>query len=320
MAKNKAWDSTLKRLVHINPEAFVHWLLPEAEFIEEHPTEVESLKREVDALLTVMVRRKRMLLHIEFQTYNDSKMTDRLLLYNVLTRNAYKLPVLSCVVYLLRDGTVTQSPFRITIPTGYMTHEFHFESIEIGQLTPEDLLNLGSVPLTALVPLTRDGTNQEVILRMFAELKKQRETGQAGTQATEVEVIAFTLTSFVLQHMKKTADLDWLIRRFREMHDIMHDTPIFQEILREGLEQGLEQGLEKGLEQGLEKGKLEATRHILLILTERRFPALTSLAQEQAARIQDLNVLDDVIVNIGLAQTERDGYVALRRWDKTFDA
>ncbi len=33
-------------------------------------------------------------------------------------------------------------------------------------------------------------------------------------------------------------DLEWLIRRFREMHEIIRDTPIYQEILREGWEEG----------------------------------------------------------------------------------
>ncbi len=312
MAELKSWDSTLKRLVRAEPAAFVQWLLPKATFLEEHSVQVESLKREVDVLLEVGIEEQRMLLHIEFQTYNDSTMAERLLLYNVLVMSVYKLPVLSCVIYLLRDGPVPQSPLRVIIPSGRMTHEFHFESIEIGQLNAEDILHFGSRTLSALVPLTKDGTHQSVLLRLFEELKKEREPAQAETQATEVELIALTLASFALQQNKKTADLEWLIRRFREMHDIMQESPIFQEILREGLEKGIELGREKGLEQGLEQGRLEATRHILLILTEKRFPALTPLAQEQVARIQDLDVIDNLIVAVSSAQNELEGYYALR--------
>jgi len=108
------------------------------------------------------------------------------------------------------------------------------------------------------------------------------------------------------------------------MHDIIQDSPIFQEILREGwekgmekgleqgLEKGLEQGLEKGLEQGLEKGRLDGARRILLILTAKRFPTLAPLAQEQAARIQDLDVINNLIVAITSAQNELERYKALR--------
>ena len=272
--------------------------------VEERPSEIESLKREVDALLEVTANGQPMLLHIEFQTYNDATMATRLLLYNVSLMNVYQLPVLSCVIYLLRDGTVSQSPLDVFVPTGHLTHKFYFESIEIGQFTPEDMFNMGSEALIALVPLTQGGTNRSTLLRIFEELKQQRGQEQAEIQATEIEVIAFTLASFVLQRSKNIPDQEWLIRRFREMHDIMLDTPIMQEILREGME--------KGREEGIELGRLEATRHILLILTEKRFPELAPLAQEQSSNIQDLEVINNLIVAVSSAQNELEGYKALK--------
>ncbi len=199
MAELKSWDSTLKRLVKADPPAFVQWLLPEAVFQEELPVEIKSLQREVDALLTVTVKEQRMLLHIEFQTYNDSTMAERLMLYNVLLMNTYQLPVFSCVIYLLHDGTVPPSPLNIFVPTGHLTHTFYFESIEIGRLSAEDLFSIGSDTLLALVPLAEDGTKHSVLTQVFEKLSKQREPAQAETEATEVEVIAFTLASFVLQ-------------------------------------------------------------------------------------------------------------------------
>lgn len=310
----KSWDSTLKRLVKADPPAFVQWLLPEAVFLEELPVEIESLHREVDALLTVTVKDQRMLLHIEFQTYNDPTMARRLMTYNTLLMETYQLPVLSCVIYLLQDGTVSQSPLDLFVPTGYRVHTFYFESIEIGRLTAEDLFSIGSDTLLALVPLAEDGTQHSVLTQVFEQLGKQREPAQAETQATEVEVIAFTLASFVLQKRNKTADLEWLVRRFREMHDIIQDSPIFQEILREGMEKGMEEGMEKGIEKGIEKGRLDAARHILLIVTEKRFSGLASLAQEQVARMQDLNAIDNLIVAISAAANELEAYNALRSY------
>ena len=307
----KSWDSTLKRLVHADPPAFVQWLVPEAEFIEELPTQIESLQREVDALLSVTYNDHPMLLHIEFQTYNDPTMGQRLMTYNMLLMNVHQLPVLSCVIYLLRDGNVSQSPLNIFVPTGYLVHTFNYVSVEIGRLTAEEVFSIGSDSLLALVPLAADGTKHSVLTEVFEQLRKQREP-EAKAQATEVEVIAFTLAAFVLQQRHQSTDLEWLIRRFREMHDIIQDSPIFQEILREGMEKGLEQGRELGLEQGLEQGRLEATRRILLIVTEKRFPALASLAQQQAARIQALDVIDGLIIAVTSAQNELEAHNALR--------
>ncbi len=324
MAKKKSWDSTLKWLIRVNPAAFVQWLVPGAVFVREQLYELESQKREVDALLEITVNGTLMLLHIEFQTYNDATMADRLLLYNVLARSVHGLPVLSCVIYLLKDGTVEQSPLRITLPNGRMMHEFHFESIEIGQLSPEDILNMNTVALLPLLPLTRGGASRSELLRMFAELRKHENQTDVETQVTDLELIGYTLASFVLQR-KNPLDLEWLIRRFREMHDLLRDTPIYQEILREGLaegieqgrEQGIEQGREQGIEEGREEGKLEAFRHILLILTEKHFPELASFAQEQAMLIRDVGVLDDVIVKMSAARTEHEAFAVLSGWDKT---
>ena len=55
MAKGKPWDSLLKQLIHVNPDSFVQWILPGAIFVKEQPQELESLIREVDALLKVIV-------------------------------------------------------------------------------------------------------------------------------------------------------------------------------------------------------------------------------------------------------------------------
>jgi len=326
VANKQSWDSTLKWLIRVNPTGFVQWLIPGAVFVKEQPSSLQSQEREVDALLEVTMNGVRMLLHIEFQTYNDVTMAERLLLYNVLARSVHGVPVWSCVIYLLKDGMVRQSPLRIALPDGQTVHEFHFESIEIGQLSPDDILNMNNIALIPLMPLTNDGANRDGLLRMFAELKKRGV--QTETQTNDLELIGYTLASLVLLRKNKKTDLEWLIRRFREMHDILRDTPIYQEILREGLAEGIEQGIGRGIEQGIERGieqgrfegKLDAFRHVLLIWTEKRFPSLITLAQERVARIQDTQVLDDMITEMSVAQTIEDASSILKRTGKTFDA
>ncbi len=94
------------------------------------------------------------------------------------------------------------------------------------------------------------------------------------------------------------------------MHDIIRDTPIYQEILREGREEGIE--------EGLEQGRLEASRRILLMATQIRFPELATLAQEQAIRVHDEATLDAIIGKIITAQNENEAFSALRGWDRKF--
>ncbi len=80
------WDDTLKTLIRTDPQAFVDWIAPGAHFIAERRCELKNWKLEVDSLLDVTVGEKPMLLHIEFQSRNDTDMGDRLLRYNVMIK------------------------------------------------------------------------------------------------------------------------------------------------------------------------------------------------------------------------------------------
>jgi predicted transposase/invertase (TIGR01784 family) len=293
---DKPWDDSLRKLIRANPQAFVTWVLGKAQFVRGLPEKLKSWKLEVDSLLHVVLNEQEMLLHIEFQTYNDSSMAERLLRYNVLARSEYNLPVLSCVIYLLSDGNIPRSPLSWTVPTGQEVLLFSFENIELGELPPEEILQMKQPGLLPLLPLTKGGARREVVDTMFAELKA------VGAGQTELMTIGSTLASLVFNR-ENAADLDWLHRRLHEMHDILRESPFYQEILREGREEGLEEGREEGLEEGLQKGKVEAMREMLLTIVRVRFPKLARLAKALAAITEDPEDLQNLILKISLAQS-----------------
>jgi len=301
----KPWDDSLRSLVRASPQAFVSLVLGDAHFNQELPHKLKTWKQEVDSLLDVTFRGQEMLVHFEFQTYNDSTMAERMLRYNVLARSEYSLPVLSCVIYLLRDGNVPVSPLSWTVPTGRKVLDFYFESIELGEWSPEELLQRGEPGLLPLLPLTRGGASREVVTKMFADLDA------AGR--TELTVLGATLASLVFSR-ENTTDLVWLHRRLREMHNILRESPFYQEILQEGreegLEKGLQEGLEKGLQEGLEKG-LQVLRETLLKVVQARFPKMVRLAKGQAAIIDDPAALESLIVKVSIAQDAKEAKRAL---------
>lgn len=222
-----------------------------------------------------------MLLHIEFQTYNDLEMAERLLRYNVLARSEYKLPVLSCVIYLLRDGKVPPSQLIWDSPIGRDVIHFFFESIELGELAPGDLLAMEQPGLLPLLPLTRGGTKKEVTEQMFARLQ--------DSEQVDLLAIGSTLASLVFKR-EHSSDLEWLHRRLREMHDVLRESPYYQEILQEGREEG----------------KLEGQRELLLALVQARFPTMAHLTKKLIAVIDDPASLQDVAVKISMAQTDTE--------------
>ena len=62
------WDSNLKRLVEINPQAFVTWLLGDAQVVQELSGHLNRAI-DIDILYEIILRGQRVALHIEFQRY-----------------------------------------------------------------------------------------------------------------------------------------------------------------------------------------------------------------------------------------------------------
>ena len=222
-----------------------------------------------------------MLLHIEFQTYNDLDMAERLLRYNVLARSEYKLPVVSCVIYLLRDGKVPSSQLIWDSPIGRDVIHFFFESIELGKLASDDLLAMEQPGLLPLLPLTQGGTKKEVMEQMFARLQ--------DSEQVDLLAIGSTLASLVFKR-EPSSDLEWLHRRLREMHDVLRESPYYQEILQEGREEG----------------KLEGQRELLLALVQARFPEMARLTKKLVTVIDEPASLRDVTIKISMAQTDKE--------------
>ena len=108
------------------------------------------------------------------------------------------------------------------------------------------------------------------------------------------------------------------------MHNLLRESPYYQEILQEGREEGLEEGLKKGLEEGLEKGhkegKLEGLRESLLAIVRARFPKMVRLAKGQAAIIDDPKELESLAVKVSLAQNAQEARRVLLEQDEDDDS
>jgi len=213
---------------------------------------------------------------LECQTRNDTAMDERLLHYTVTTKLEQKKPVLACVIYLLRDGQKPTSPLVWDIPNGYEVLRFRFLSIEIGKLTPQDILSK-DIALWPFLPLTQGGEQRKIITGMLEELKCNDNEA----------LIPLALTFATLAYRNSLDDLDWLKRRMSMLGDIIRESPFYQWILEEGMEKGVEQGFESALQT----------------LVHVRFPQLSPLAEERVPLLRKPELLNDLIAKIGTAQT-----------------
>ena len=281
----QSWDDSLRKLVHTSPQAFVHLVDPEAQYLHAIKEKLKPLTREVDGLLlTQRHDGKQQLIHLELQSTNDPSMGDRMVLYHVLARTQYQLPVLSCVIYLRQDGTVPQPPHRWQAADGRVTNEFHYLVIEVANMTAEELRAFGEIGLLPMLPLNRDGASRQAVEEMFTALQV------AGN--LDLLQIGQLIASLAFGD-RRAADQEWVFRRYRQMYDRLQEAPLYKEMMR--------LASEKARQEGLQEGQLRATREMLLSIVEARFPKLLGLTKRLASTIDQTSVLQTLILNISRA-------------------
>ena len=81
------------------------------------------------------------------------------------------------------------------------------------------------------------------------------------------------------------------------MQDIIRDTEIYQHMMQEGREQGVEQEKQK---------ELQRLRLMLITFVQARADDLVPFATAQAEKINDVEVLNELALKVGLAQNAEE--------------
>jgi hypothetical protein len=253
-------------------------------------------------LLTQRGDSKQQLIHIELQSTNDPMMGDRMVLYHVLARTQYNLPVLSCVIYLRQDGLVPQPPHRWEAADGSVTNEFHYRVIEVANMTSEELRAFGEIGLLPLLPLTKDGATREKVEEMFTDLQVAGNLNllQIGQL---IASLAFSNT--------RPADQEWALRRYREMYDRLQETPVYKEMTRLATEKARAEALKEA-----EEARKKDLREMLLTIVQARFPKLSRSAKRLASTIDHISTLQNLVLKISTASNLEKARQHLRESSK----
>jgi hypothetical protein len=219
-------------------------------------------------------------------------MGDRMLVYHVLARTQYHLPVRSCVIYLRQDGVVPQPPHRWHDANGRVTNDFHYTMIEIAKMTAAELRAFGEVGLLPLLPLTKDGASREVAEEMFTELQV------VGN--LDLLQIGQMIASLAFGEARPQ-DQEWVFRRYREMYDRLQETPLYKEMVRLATEKARVEALKEA-----EEARKKDLREMLLTLVQARFPKLADLTMHLARTIDQSSTLQTLILKISTASSLKE--------------
>jgi len=246
----------------------------------------------IDMLYEVQLDGEIVLVHIEFQRYDDQEMARRVLEYNVFGTCKYDQPVLSFVIYLKKEGKIVESPLVKKLRNGREIWRFNFTNMPLWEVPTEELRNVRSAGVLPLLALTREGARPEVV----DEALRTIEQSPIDRNAREnLLTITLTLARPVLSGPEH---VDWLKKRFYMYQDLIRDTEIYQLIVQEGLQEGLQQGLQQQRQQDM-----EVTRQVMLSCIQARFPELAQMAGARSSAMTDLPSLLKLLTNVLQAQS-----------------
>jgi hypothetical protein len=307
----KVWDTMMSALVGSNPQAFLDLVVPGCRFIQHHRNKLASSERQPDAIIEAWHWiGRRFLLNLEFQTYKEAYIPEKLLLYNVLLWWQYKLPVRSEVAYLTSNEQIDRPP--LCWPTlgehGKDMLRFEYSNTEMWKKSSDDLLGLKHMELLPLLPLTQGGTEREVVELMFARL--------VGEQSRQLATMGFLFAALAFHRSRRYSDQEWLESRYKHMHDILRESPAYQWILNEGREEGRAEGKAEGkaegLLEGMQRGSQKTAQQAAISIVVARFPELELLAKATILALDDLERLQHLIIDLSISHSQEEVERVLR--------
>ena len=266
-------DNVCKFLAENFSEDYATWLLGHSVTLTKlSPTELSLEPIRADSL--ILEQSEDLVLHLEFQTEPDEKMSFRMLDYRMRVYRRFPNKTMHQVVIYLKptkSALVYQDSFQV----GETTHRYRV--IRLWEEQPEAFLRSpGLLPLAVL----SKSSDPTIILRKVAqslETISDKNLRQNLTAATAV------FGGLVIQ-----PDIVKTILR----SEIMRESAVYQEILQEGRQEGLQKGLQEGLQKGLQEGRQEG----LLEGKLKTIPLLTKLGLTIAEIAEELD-LDVALVN-----------------------
>ncbi len=279
------WDTFMKLLISLEPQALVSLLLPGAQFHEMLDKELLVKKIEGDFFFKVLWNGLEIILHLEFQRGQDDEMARRMWAYNSTMDIVMGKPVYSVLIYLVAMPNLVESPYKREIPGQDFGHHFTFRVIKLWEVPPEVLKQTAFESLLPLLPLTQAGKSHETIDDMITEL--------VARNRADLLTLGYNFAGLVLTD---EIDKQWLRERFSKVQDIIEGSWVYQETIEKGLEKGREEGREEGRQQALQTVQQTAIR-----IVAARFPELEQLAKAIIVTISDLNQLQTLIIELSIS-------------------
>lgn len=272
------YDNVCKFLAENYSRDFAQWLLGEPiSFTQLSPSELSLEPIRADAL--ILLESDQMILHLEFQTDPDPKMSFRMLDYRTrVYRRFPKKTMRQVVIYLKETSSPLVRENAFILPN--TRHEY--EVLRLWEIPAEKMLGLSG--LLPLANLGKTPNRPEILRQVAAKIDNIEGRTEKSNLAAATAILAGLVLSKEI--------IGSLLRE-----EIMRESVIYQDIR------------ESGKAQGREEGRREEAVSLILRLLNRRLGEISSTLSQQ---IQELSL--EQLETLGEALLDFTSLTDLTTW------
>src|SRR5947209_3581029 len=271
MTQHQPYDHALKSLMGDRAAEIIPQLVPEAELLFEQNVEIKRELLRADLVYRIQYKGKPHLLNLELQTGSDYEMALRLLLYHVELHLAYKLPVISVVLYLF-ETSVPEPPYKETSGDEELLI-LHYRVLALWTLEARDILQKRVIGMYTFLPAMA-GANPALLMQTVNEMGQQYDRPHLVRHLTRFRIILHRTKTLAQQDKKIVEDY---------MQQYKYDS-----LLDEDPE----------IQERIARGKVEALQETVIMAVENKFPALIELARERVLMVTKLDALQQLVAFI----------------------
>jgi predicted transposase/invertase (TIGR01784 family) len=272
------YDNVCKFLAENYSRDFAQWLLGEPlSFTQLSPSELSLEPIRADAL--ILLESDQIILHLEFQTEPDPKMSFRMLDYRTrVYRRFPKKTMRQVVIYLKETSSPLVQENAFILPN--TRHEY--EVLRLWEIPAEKMLGLSG--LLPLANLGKTPNRPEILRQVAAKIDNIEGRTEKSNLAAATAILAGLVLSKEI--------IGSLLRE-----EIMRESVIYQDIR------------ESGKAQGREEGRREEAVSLILRLLNRRLGEISSTLSQQ---IQELSL--EQLETLGEALLDFTSLTDLTTW------
>ena len=262
------YDNVCKFLAENYSRDFAQWLLGEPiSFTQLSPSELSLEPIRADAL--ILLESDQIILHLEFQTNPDPKMSFRMLDYRTrVYRRFPKKTMRQVVIYLKETSSPLVQENAFILPN--TRHEY--EVLRLWEIPAEEMLGLSG--LLPLANLGKTPNRPEILRQVAAKIDNIEGRTEKSNLAAATAILAGLVLSKEI--------IGSLLRE-----EIMRESVIYQDIR------------ESGKAQGREEGRREEAVSLILRLLNRRLGEISSTLGQQIRELslEQLETLGEALLD-----------------------